>query len=148
MVLGNYLRQWGLIQRDVRLTGHVPSLVKSATPSLADSELAAVLKELPEWEPWEDSLPQEYPLKRQELRRTFAFRDFPEAMEFMSSIAPRFEKAHHHPRWGNEWNIVQIRLTTWDAGNRITHYDVKAARMAEAAYRRFSRRKPKKKTNG
>jgi 4a-hydroxytetrahydrobiopterin dehydratase len=92
---------------------------------------------LPEWEEWVDALALEYPRVRQELRRTFTFGDFTEAVRFMQFIAPRFDERRHHPRWGNEWNLLRIRLTTWDAGNKITKFDVGAAHMIDAAYREF-----------
>jgi 4a-hydroxytetrahydrobiopterin dehydratase len=57
----------------------------------------------------------------------------------MTFVAPRFEARQHHPRWGNDWNTVRIRLTTWDAGNTITKFDVDAAHMVDAAYRDFKK---------
>jgi pterin-4a-carbinolamine dehydratase len=116
------------------------SPAKSRTPALDEDGLASALSALPDWEEWVDWLAIEYPKVRQELRRTFEFQDFNEAIAFMNFVAPRFEERQHHPRWGNEWNAVRIRLTTWDAGNKITAFDVAAAHMVEDAYREFKGR--------
>lgn len=115
----------------------IGSPAKSREPALDEKQLANALSELPNWEEWVDWLAIEYPKVRQELRRTFEFTDFNEAIAFMKFLAPRFEERQHHPRWGNEWNAVRIRLTTWDAGNKITTFDVAAAHMVDDAYREF-----------
>jgi 4a-hydroxytetrahydrobiopterin dehydratase len=71
------------------------------------------------------------------LRKNYIFSSFQEAIEFMAYLAPRFSRLNHHPRWSNEWRIVQIRLTTWDAGNKITDEDVQAAHEVELARKEF-----------
>jgi pterin-4a-carbinolamine dehydratase len=115
----------------------VPSHRKRVLDSLGEEVLAEELRDLPGWEPWEDTLAREYPRARQELRKSFVFGSFEEAVEFMTFMAPRFNEINHHPRWGNEWTIVQIRLTTWDARNKITEWDVRAAHVVERGYREF-----------
>jgi len=57
------------------------------------------------------------------LYRTFTFRDFSEAFAFMTRVAMEAEKMHHHPRWSNVWNRVEIWLSTNDAGNKVTDKD-------------------------
>lgn len=114
-----------------------PSREKANLPGLTENQLSRALEDLPYWEPWEDSLPREYPRSRQELRRNFVFSSFAEAVEFMYFLAPCFDSMNHHPRWSNDWKIVQIRLTTWDAGNKITREDVRAAHKVESAYKEF-----------
>jgi len=136
--LSNLLLQFGLFREPVP-PQPAPSRRKARTPALSHQELREALEGLPEWEEWVDSLAIEYPNVRQELRRTFTFKNFPEAIAFMNFVAPRFEERKHHPRWGNEWNAVRIRLTTWDAGNKITKFDVDVARMVDDAYREFKR---------
>jgi pterin-4a-carbinolamine dehydratase len=59
----------------------------------------------------------------------------------MNDVARRCEEAQHHPRWSNEKQQLRIRFTTWDAGNKITHYDVEAAHMIDDAYEVFKARK-------
>ncbi len=117
----------------------VPSLEKARTQPLGEDRLSEELRELPGWEPWEDNLAREYPLVRQELRKNFVFETFELAAGFMTFMAPRFSELNHHPRWGNEWRIVQIRLSTWDARNRITEYDIAAAQLVERSYPEYLR---------
>jgi 4a-hydroxytetrahydrobiopterin dehydratase len=117
-----------------------PSAKIRKTPLLTPGELADALRELDEWEEWGDSLTLEYPRVRQELRRTFTFATFLQAIAFMHFVAPRLEEKAHHPRWSNEWNVVRVRLTTWDVGNRITMLDVETARIVDAAYDEFKAR--------
>lgn len=47
----------------------------------------------------------------------------------MVKVAELAEQYHHHPRWENEWSVVQIWLITHDAEGNITDKD---QRMAEA----------------
>lgn len=63
------------------------------------------------------------------LYKQFNFRDFRQAWDFMQKVAHLAEQYHHHPRWENEWSVVQIWLITHDAEGNITDKD---HRMAEA----------------
>lgn len=59
----------------------------------------------------------------QGLYRKFTFKDFKEAFAFMEQVATIAEEHQHHPRWTNEWNTVEIWLSTHDAGGVITDKD-------------------------
>ena len=61
------------------------------------------------------------------LNRTFEFNDFSEAFAFMTRVAILAEKQNHHPWWSNVWNKVEIRLSTHDAGDKVTERDRKLA---------------------
>lgn len=61
------------------------------------------------------------------LTREFNFKDFVSAWAFMSSVALLAEKIDHHPDWSNVYNRVTIRLSSHDAGNKITDKDRKLA---------------------
>ena len=61
------------------------------------------------------------------LVKEFKFRNFVEAWTFMSGVALIAEKMDHHPDWTNVYNQVNIRLSTHDAGNKITEKDRKLA---------------------
>lgn len=41
----------------------------------------------------------------------------------MSKVAELAEEFQHHPRWENEWNVVQIWLITHEGGKKITEKD-------------------------
>lgn len=53
------------------------------------------------------------------LCRKFTFKDFKEAWAFMSQVAALAEEMDHHPWWQNEYNTVEIRLSSHDLGNLI-----------------------------
>lgn len=47
----------------------------------------------------------------------------------MQAVADLAEELQHHPRWENEWSVVQIWLITHEGGKKITDLD---RQMAEA----------------
>ncbi len=57
------------------------------------------------------------------LYRHFAFADFNQAFDFMTRVADIAEGAGHHPRWTNEYDIVEIWLSTHSADGKITDKD-------------------------
>lgn len=61
------------------------------------------------------------------LRRTFKFNNFSEAFAFMTRVAMIAEKMNHHPDWRNVYNMVEISLSTHDAGGTVTDKDKKLA---------------------
>ncbi|MBK8710688.1 MAG: 4a-hydroxytetrahydrobiopterin dehydratase [Niastella sp.] len=61
------------------------------------------------------------------LYRKFEFKDFVEAFTFMTKVAFAAEKMDHHPSWKNEYNTVEIWLSTHDAGDIVTEKDHKLA---------------------
>lgn len=62
------------------------------------------------------------------LYKVLIFKDFQEAFAFMVRVAFLAEKNNHHPRWTNEWNKVEIWLSTHDAGDIVTEKDRSLAR--------------------
>lgn len=62
-----------------------------------------------------------------QLTRDFQFADFSEAFAFMTRVALLAEKMNHHPWWSNVYNQITIKLSTHDAGNRVTDKDRKLA---------------------
>ncbi len=57
------------------------------------------------------------------LYQKFTFKDFKQAFAFMEQVAKLAEEQQHHPRWTNEWNTVEIWLSTHEASNAITDKD-------------------------
>lgn len=66
--------------------------------------------------------------KDNKLYKAFTFTDFSEAFAFMTRVALLAEKKNHHPTWTNEWNKVEIWLSTHDAGNKVTERDERLAK--------------------
>lgn len=65
------------------------------------------------------------------LSRTFEFSNFREAVSFIVRVSFEAEDLNHHPEISNVYNRVEIRLTTHDAGDRVTEMDVKLARAID-----------------
>jgi len=61
------------------------------------------------------------------LYRRFEFKDFSEAFAFMTRVALIAERMNHHPKWSNVWNVVEVWLSTHDAGDIVTDKDRKLA---------------------
>jgi len=51
---------------------------------------------------------------RDAISRSYQFRDFVEAMGFMTRAALWAEKLNHHPEWFNVYRRVDVVLTTHD----------------------------------
>ena len=71
------------------------------SPAAIEVQLAA----LPDWA-----------LDQHKLYRHFVFENFVEAFGFISQVALLAETMNHHPQWSNNYNRVEIYLTTHDAG--------------------------------
>jgi pterin-4a-carbinolamine dehydratase len=131
--------QFGLAERpELRgIIGPHPDARKARLPSIESSILDEFIKKHPGWEPWEDSLPREYPATRTELRKIFTFDSFRDSIAFMNQASEYFDKRGHHPRWSNEWRLVVVSLTTWDAKNKITERDLEVADGLDNLYAEF-----------
>lgn len=57
------------------------------------------------------------------LYKQFVFHDFNEAWDFMQRVAEAANRVDHHPRWQNDWNVVDIWLNTHENGMQITDRD-------------------------
>lgn len=71
--------------------------------------------------------------KRDALVKTFKFENFREALAFMVRVGFEAEALNHHPEWTNVYNRVEVRLSTHDAGGKVTAKDVELARRMEKA---------------
>ena len=72
--------------------------------------------------------------KDKQLYRKFEFKDFKGAFDFMMKVAALAEAQNHHPRWQNEWNKVEIWLSTHSAG-KVTDKDNKLARAIDVLFK-------------
>ena len=73
-----------------------------------------------------------------QLKRNFQFKDFKAAFAFMTKVAVLAEEQNHHPLWTNEYNKLDIRLSTHDAGNIVTVKDHKLAGAIDAVFDKAS----------
>jgi 4a-hydroxytetrahydrobiopterin dehydratase len=61
------------------------------------------------------------------ISRTFQFKNFPAAIEFVNAVAEIAEREWHHPDIDIRWNKVTLALTTHDAGG-LTEKDFALAK--------------------
>ena len=72
---------------------------------LDEAGVAAALRRAPGWQRVGD-----------EIRRTYRFGDFREALAFVNRVAVLAERAGHHPDIDIRYSAVTLALTTHDAG--------------------------------
>jgi 4a-hydroxytetrahydrobiopterin dehydratase len=65
------------------------------------------------------------------LYKVIIFKDFSEAFAFMGKVAALAERNNHHPRWCNDYNKLEIWLSSHDAGNTVTEKDRNLARLVD-----------------
>jgi len=94
--------------------------MESQKKTFTESELSALLLELPEWA-----------IEDGTLVRFWTFRDFVEALAFVNRVAGLAEKANHHPDIDIRYNRVKLGLVSHDAGG-ITARDARMARELSA----------------
>jgi pterin-4a-carbinolamine dehydratase len=101
-----------------------PDWAKARTQPLEDQALAATLK-YQDYEGWYVDNFGDADVRY--LSKTFKFRNFNEASDFMKLIIDHCRILDHHPEWRNVFNHVTVSLTTWDAKRRVTIYDLNLA---------------------
>ena len=69
--------------------------------------------------------------KNNTLHKKFEFKNFSEAFAFMTRVALAAEKMDHHPKWTNEYNKVEIWLSSHDEGNVVTEKDKKLSKIID-----------------
>lgn len=65
-----------------------------------------------------------------EIRKTWQFEDFVQAMAFVNSVADIAEKHNHHPDIDIRWNKITLSLSTHSAGG-LTELDFTLSRAIE-----------------
>jgi 4a-hydroxytetrahydrobiopterin dehydratase len=86
---------------------------------LDDAGVAQALRQLPGWE-----------RAGAEIRRTYRFRDFREALAFVNRVGELAERAGHHPDIDIRYSAVTLALTTHDAGG-LSAKDFELARAID-----------------
>jgi 4a-hydroxytetrahydrobiopterin dehydratase len=96
--------------------------VTSSKTPLSEDDLSVLLKERPEWS-----------LRDGKLVRLWTFKNFVQAMDFVTSVAALAEMAQHHPDIDIRYNNVELALVSHDAGG-ITARDARMARQLSAEF--------------
>lgn len=103
---------------------HQSASATTRVPALSSSEIEAELK----------TLDSNWKLTRNNtaISRTFLFKDFVLAFEWMTKVAQHAEAQGHHPEWFNVYNRVEVTLSTHDAGNALSSKDFELARTLDS----------------
>lgn len=88
-------------------------------PTLTDAEIQQELGTLDGWSKTDRS-----------IRKQFTFRDFPEAVLFVSALVPAAEAADHHPDIEIHYKRVILTYSTHSEGG-LTAKDFEGARAAD-----------------
>ena len=88
-------------------------------PPLSPEEAKSLLTTLSNWQ-----------IVSGELVKTFQFKDFVSAIDFVNRVGKLAEQAGHHPDIDIRYNRVRLVLTTHDAGG-LTHKDFDLAAQTE-----------------
>ena len=92
-----------------------PQVMANTTP-LTQTEIERELSTVPQWQQQGNN-----------ITRTFEFKNFVEAIDFVNKLVEPSETAAHHPDIAISYNKVTVSLTTHDAGG-LTQEDFKLAR--------------------
>lgn len=96
---------------------------RGGVPALRGEELAALARELPEWQVMDEH----------HLRRSFKFRDFRTALGFVNRVGELAEQQGHHPDLFLVWGRVDV--TTWTHKiNGLTESDFILAAKIDRMY--------------
>ncbi len=82
-------------------------------------QISSALTAIPQWQ-----------ICDQLISRTYEFKNFPVAMDFVNAVARIAEQVQHHPDIDVRWNKVTLALTTHDAGG-LTEKDFAMARQCD-----------------
>ena len=87
---------------------------------LTKEEIEDALGALPGWRFEEDA-----------LKKTFELENFRAAVSFIVRLAFEAEALDHHPDLHNVYNTIDLALSTHDAGDKVTAFDVTLAHRIE-----------------
>ena len=89
----------------------------SILKKLTEIEISKKIKKIPNWT-----------YQNKAIQTSYKFNDFKDTFFVMKQIALTAEKINHHPNWSNVYNVLNISLTTHDAGG-VTDKDFELAAM-------------------
>lgn len=116
-----------------------PSRIKSVVAPLSDADLDQVLRD----SEWKVEVVHDVTATgavREFLRKEFLFQKDQDAFSFIHKIGDLTKKYRHHPIIEAKYADVTLRLSTWDAGHRITTFDARLARDLDKLARRWPMR--------
>lgn len=104
---------------------------------LTQAEISTELQRLRGWSVTATPHPEQPHITRNELFKSFEFRSFRQAMQFMGTATDEIDQRQHHPRWENIWRTVRVWLATWDVESQISRLDIELAEFLDATAERI-----------
>lgn len=94
--------------------------------TITEKELTEMKSKLPDWQIVEQN-------GVQQLKRSYKFNDFAQALDFTNQIGALAEEENHHPQLVTKWGEVSITWWTHEAGG-IQPKDFELAHKADRQY--------------
>lgn len=94
---------------------------RSGAPKVSETELAELMRELPEWRVEERD-------NEKQLERSFKFKNFAKALAFTNDVGELAESENHHPAILTEWGRVTVTWWTHKIGGLHKNDFIMAAR--------------------
>jgi 4a-hydroxytetrahydrobiopterin dehydratase len=95
---------------------------ENGRPKLGAAQVKDLLGQVSGWEAQGDK-----------LRKTFTFKDFVTAMEFLNRVAEIAESEQHHPDFAVHYNKVEFTIWTHDVGGLSENDFILAAKIDQLA---------------
>lgn len=113
------LRMVQLYQMDLKTA--VCEACEVGAPTVTPEELDIYIKEVPEWEVYDDGT---------KIRREFEFENFSKAVEFINKVAQVAESQGHHPNlYLHDFKKVTVELWTHKIGGLHRNDFIMAAKL-------------------
>lgn len=115
-----------------------PPKQQSKQVPLSDAEVRTLLESLSHWHLGWNPHVWGAGGQAQEIFKSYEFASFQDAIDFMARAAKHIDawQPPHHPRWENQWKVVNVYFSTWDVDCRVTKLDIEAARRLDELYLR------------
>jgi len=133
--------RFGIVLKDTKQMMPPVSQIKRTVPALTNEELdKACSGPLAGWSVEVVHDVAVTGAVRESLCRTLLFQRDKDAFAFLAKLGGVVHKMNHHPIIEAKYADVAIKLCTWDAGHRITNFDIRLAREIERLARRWPQR--------
>jgi len=136
--------RFGVPLKDARQMMPQANKIKRTVAALTNEELEAACADGP-LQAWRVEMIHDVSVTgavREFLCRTLLFQRDKDAFAFLAKVGSVVHKMNHHPVIEAKYADVGIKLSTWDAGHRITKYDLRLAHEIERLARRWKQRSP------
>jgi pterin-4a-carbinolamine dehydratase len=113
-----------------------PERQQSKQAAWTDAQVREALESMSQWYlQWSPHLWGKEGLA-QEIFKSYEFASFERAIDFMTRASKVIDTwtPPHHPRWENQWKVLNVSFTTWDVDCRVTKLDIQAAKKLDELY--------------